>query len=61
MTSEGERAQHWAQLGNGMESALYWRLLGVRVEETPVVTVGCGCHSAPISSPLAPVASTPGR
>ncbi len=33
MTSEGEKRQHWAQLGNELESAPYWRLLGVRVEE----------------------------
>src|SRR3990170_8491169 len=33
MTSEGEKGQHWAQLGNELASAPYWRLLGVRVEE----------------------------
>src|SRR3989304_6429517 len=33
MTSEGEKRQHWAQLGNELESAPYWRLRGVRVEE----------------------------
>ena len=33
MTSEGEKGQHWAQLGNELESRPYWRLLGVRVEE----------------------------
>src|SRR3972149_8664933 len=33
MTSEGEKGQHWAQLGNELESRPYWRLLGVRVDE----------------------------
>src|SRR3972149_12118911 len=33
MTSEGEKGQHRAQLGNELESAPYWHLIGVRVDE----------------------------